>query len=332
MLSHIEDLGVRTGQFAVEPLSDAEVAAVVAVTEQFYGPGATAAQLVPHEREADLRMALADAAPRLAELGQRLRALLESDYSGVVIPRFHLAHLDLDRRAMVLLALTLGLGRPTPTDRVERRIVWDVKSRTDTLGAGHVPTFSEHAYEADLHTDTQYFAQPERYLLLYFVKPAACGGGVSQLRDAGCLKARLAGTEDGRWALDLLSRQELPFRIPTTFTATRSPDTVEVTFARMFGTRPAIRFRTDTLARGLAVCPEYDTPELRKALAIVQAEVENLELRLDRYLDADSVLVVNNHETLHGRGEFSDHDRHAWRIRIADDVEQDSTRTLLKTA
>lgn len=332
MLTHVQDLGFRAGQFAVDPLPVQEISAILAVIAEFYGPDVTPATLVPHADEAGLREQVRRAAPSVASIAGRIRAALESDYSGILIPRIRLDHLDVARRSLVLFALTLCLGRPTATDRIERRIVWDIKARGQALKAGHVPTFSEHAYEADLHTDTQYFSEPERYLLLYFVKPAACGGGVSQLRDMRCLKAQLERTEEGCWALDFLSRQELPFRIPTTFTATASPDTVEVTFARIFGNRPGIRYRTDTLERGLAAFPDYDTPEVRKALGILQAEVENRDLRLDSYIEADSILIINNHEVLHGRGEFSDHGRHALRIRIADDEPQDETRVILKTA
>ncbi len=332
MLTHVQEIGFRTGQLVVAPIPDQEISAILAAIAKFYGPDVTPATLVPLDDEAELRDALRDASPSIVTIAGTFRTALESDYSGIVIPRIWLDHLDVARRSLVLFALTLCLGRPTATDRIERRIVWDIKARGAALKAGHVPTFSEHAYEADLHTDTQYFPEPERYLLLYFVKPAACGGGVSQLRDMRCLKSQLERTEEGCWALDVLSRQELPFRIPTTFTATASPDTVEVTFARIFGDRPGIRFRTDTLERGLAAFPEYDTPEIRKALTILQAEVDNQTLRLDAYMEADSVLVINNHEVLHGRGAFTDHGRHALRIRIADDIAQDETRVVLKTA
>ena len=67
-----------------------------------------------------------------------------------------------------------GAGWPTPTDRVNRQIIWDIKKRD--LPAGQVSTFSENADEAKLHTDTQYFPNPERYTLLYVVRPAEDGG------------------------------------------------------------------------------------------------------------------------------------------------------------
>lgn len=330
MLTHVQDLGFRAGEFSAKPIPDAEIARVLSILKDFYGADADSSSLVPHGRKAELRAAIAGAAPSLARLAADLRAALEADHSGVLVPRLGLGHRDLDTRRFVLYALSLCMGSPTATDKVDRKVVWDIKLRPEKVRDGSVSTFSEHADEADFHTDTQYFPNPERYMLLYVVVPAACGGGRSTLRDVRCVKDALARSEEGRWALDLLSRQELPFRIPATFITTGSRDAVEVTFATIFGDRPSIRFRTDTLKRGLAAFPDRDTPEVRRALAILQAELEDESPRLDTFLEADALLAVNNHEVLHGRSAFRDPDRHVLRIRIDDGAPQNKARMLLR--
>lgn len=334
MLTHLQDLGFRAGEFSARPIPEPEIGRVLSVLKAFYGPEADPSALVPPGqeeklREAELRAAIADAAPSLAALGTALRDALEADHSGVLVRRAGLGGLDLDTRRFVLYALSLCMGSPTATDKIDRKVVWDIKLRPEKVRDGSASTFSEHAYEADFHTDTQYFPNPERYMLLYVAVPAACGGGRSTLRDVRCVKDALARSEDGRWALDLLSRQELPFRIPATFTTTGRCDSVEVTFARIFGDRPSVRFRTDTLEMGLEAFPDYDTPDVRRALDILQAELEVEDRRLETFLEADALLAVNNHEVLHGRGAFEDPDRHVLRIRIDDGAPQDAARILL---
>lgn len=318
MLTHVKDLGTGIGEFAMPAISARETDGALTVLAAFYGGAMDPALLVPRNDEAAIRAALEREAPQLAAAARALRRALEGGYSAVLLRRMRLDHLPPAQRAFILFGMSLCMGTPTPTDRVRQRIVWDVKADAARMRAGDVSTFSEHAYEAALHTDTQYYANPERYVLLYFVQSAACGGGVSQLRDASCIRQHLARSERGRWALEFLSRQELPFRIPATFTDSGRRGAVEVTFARIFDSVPAIRFRIDTLEAGLELHPEYASAEVREALDILYAEVARQEPRYTELLGADSVLLVNNHEVLHGRTEFTDMARHALRIRIAD--------------
>lgn len=325
MLQHMSDLGFRAGAFTAHPVEPGEITQILSLVREFYGPDADSATLHPHDNAAHLRAALRQAAPGIAALADNITGLLESDYSAVVVPKIGLNHLDLDTRRFVLFGITLSMGSPTATDRIDRKIIWDIKARNTE----YVATFSEHSDEADFHTDTQYFPEPERYLMLYFITPAACGGGVSSLRDARCIAEGLSQTEEGRWALEFLKQQAVPFRIPTTFTTNRSSAAVEVTFAKIFGARPMIRYRTDTLERGLAAYPEYDTPEVRKALALFRQEIDRPERMLEKYLDADALIVINNHEILHGRGAFTDTNRHVLRIRISDDQPQDEARMVI---
>jgi hypothetical protein len=332
MLKHVQDLGFRAGEFSAPAFGQAETARALAVLADHYGPDLDPARLVPHEDEAGLRAALKRAAPGMAAIAAEIRGALDTDYSAILLSRSSLDHLDLTTRSAVLFALGLCMGSPTATDRIDRRVIWDIKVREQKVSTGLVSTFSEHPYEADLHTDTQYFQHPERYMLLYFVTAAACGGGGSTLRDVNCLRNELSRTEEGRWAVDFLSRQELPFRIPAIFTASGDRDAVEVTVAPIFGTRPGIRFRTDTLRKGLEIHPEYDTPDVRRALGILQAEIDNRDLAIEAYLKTDSIIFINNHEALHGREPFTDFNRHVLRIRVAEEAADGGAQKLDRAA
>jgi alpha-ketoglutarate-dependent taurine dioxygenase len=307
-------------EFALPSFERRQSDAVLAILADHYDGDLDPAKLVPPEQGGDLRADLAERAPFLSDLAADLRENLEGNYSAMVVPRMGLEGLPVPDRSALLFALSTCLGRPTATDKVNRRVVWDVKVREAKLKNNSISTFSEHPYEADLHTDTQYFPEPERYMMLYFITPAACGGGVSVLRDLHCLRRSLEATPDGLWALQYLTGRDLPFRIPAVFTETGTADKVEVTFAPIFGDRPALRFRTDTLRKGLELYPEFDTPDLRRALSILNAEVTNQDKLVSVSMPADGLQVLNNHEALHGRSPFLDYNRHVLRIRMADEA------------
>ncbi len=321
MLTHTQNLGYRAAEFSISPLPEAEKNQTLKTLRHYYGE-ASQSLFVPHDKEDELRLALQEASPTLAKLGEELRERLDQDYSLMLIKRTWINHLELDTRSALLFALSLSMGSPTPTDQVDKKVVWDIRALGDKMEKGHVPTFSEHAYEAELHTDTQYYKSPERFMLLYYNHPAQCGGGLSYCRDITSIKEEMSKTQDGRWALDVLETEELPFRIPMTFTSDGSQNAEEVTFAPILGQRPHIRYRKDTLERGFKLHPEKETPHVKKALNIFTQELFKPEPALSAFVERDSMLALNNHECLHGRSEFSDPERHAFRIRIAAQQDQ----------
>lgn len=251
MLTHVQSLGYRAAEFSIPPLPEPEKTQILGTLQHFLGE-VTQSAFVPQENESELQGALREASPALTRLGERLREKLDTDYSIILVSRTWIDHLDLDTRAALLFTLSMAMGSPTPTDQVNRKVVWDIRALGNKMRAGHVPTFSEHAHEAALHTDTQYYEAPERFMLLYYNQPASCGGGRSFCRDISCVKQELSKTEQGRWALDVLQREKLPFRIPMTFTKDGSQDAEEVTFARILGDRPHILLIGDTDAESMA--------------------------------------------------------------------------------
>jgi alpha-ketoglutarate-dependent taurine dioxygenase len=289
---------------------------LLATLEEFYAPEVRGDEFSPHADQPALKARIEEVAPPLKKLTTELTEFLEQDYSAIIIEQLWLADYELNTQRKLMYCFALATGWPTPTDRINRQIVWDIKERH--MPDGYVTTFSENSYEADLHTDTQYFPTPEKYLFLYFVKPAACGGGVSMLYDGRAVKAKMAETEAGRRALAVLETQKLPFRIPRTYTTDGKADTLEVTYASIFSGKPFIRYRTDTLDKGLAAFPQYNTPAVREAVAAFRAVIFDRSQWLTASMKKDSLLLANNHTALHGRTAFSDPQRHAIRIRIAD--------------
>lgn len=315
MLTHIQNLGHRAAEYEIPALSQKERDQTLETLKHYYGDIDQSA-FVPKDNEADISKSLADAAPTLKELGDLLREKLDNDHSLMLINRTWIDDLDLDQRAALLFSLSMQMGSPTPTDQVDKKVVWDIRTRGNNLPAGHVPTFSEHADEACLHTDTQYYQSPERFMLLYYNQPAQCGGGLSYCRDITCIKDEMSKTNEGRWALDFLENEEMPFRIPMTFTSDGSQTAEEVTFAPILANKPHVRYRKDTLERGFKLHPEKDTADVRKALDIFTKELFKPEHTITALVQRDQLLALNNHECLHGRSEFSDPERHAFRIRI----------------
>jgi len=315
MLTFTRSLGHRAAEFSMPPLGEQEKRYVLDVLKDAFGE-VNQSLFIPQDNPEKLRDALMKASPYLASVGEQLREKLDQEYSVICVSRAWLDQLDIDTRAALLYALATIMGSPTATDQVDRKVVWDIKALGTGMKEGHVPTFSEHAYEADLHTDTQYYQSPERFMLLYFNEAAKCGGGESFCRDISCIEQELSKTDKGQWALDVLRREKVPFRIPMTFTSDGSQEAEEVTIAPILGDTPHVRYRTDTMNRGFELHPEMETKELREAIDIFTEELFRPEPLVSAFLENDTLLALNNHECLHGRTEFSDPERHVFRIRI----------------
>lgn len=257
--------------------------------------------------------------PTLAHLTEALQGLRAH---GAVVHNLGLAGLPEDRRNAVLVALTLMLGYPTSTDQRTGRVAWNVKARPVCAGDGRFTTFSERVGSADMHTDSSFYPMPEEQFVLYVVHAARCGGGRSLLVDGEDIHQALQATPAGRAAFELLSTMPVPFRVPAIYAA--GDDQVEVLTAPVFGparrsgARFTMRWRHDSIVKGLAARPDLDTPELRAAVALMHDVVEHRATRADDHLPDDTLMLIDNHHTLHGRTNYEDEARHLIRIRISD--------------
>lgn len=317
MLTFIRDIGTRSAEFSIAPLTPIQIHSILNILIDYIGD-ISQAQLKPQSKDKQIKQSLARAVPSLKQLGEQLRNLLDKQYSALLLSRFWIDQYDLDTQAALLYAQSLFIGTPTPTDKIDQKVVWDVRTLATKAKGNHQPTFSEHNHAAKLHTDTQYYDQPERYMLLYSNRPANCGGGISTFRDFQCITAALNKTPKGRHAMAVLSQTQLPFRVPMSFTHDGKKSTREFTYAPIFADRPKVRYRQDTLVQGLKHHQAIATPEVRQALDTIDQELEQQQKLIKVLLDKDALLLMNNHECLHGRTEFSDQNRHIFRIRMSE--------------
>ncbi|MYM26077.1 hypothetical protein GTP46_25945 [Duganella sp. FT135W] len=272
----------------------------------------------PHPDEVALRQELKEVST-LRRLAEQIRAL---DANGVVLRNLGLAGLQEDRRNAVLYALTLMLGYPTSTDQRTGRVAWDVRARPQTGTDGRFVTFSERVGSADMHTDSSFYPMPEEQFMLYVVSAAQCDGGHSILIDADDIYHGLHRTPEGAAAFALLSSTPVPFRVPAVYAA--GDDQLEIYEALVFGppTRKdelfTMRWRYDSIKKGLAARPDMSSPELEEAVEIMHCVAEQEAVRFMEQLPTDTLMLADNHRMLHGRTTYSDERRHLVRIRMSD--------------
>lgn len=270
----------------------------------------------PHPDELTLQRELL----ALPILGRLAACLGRDDARGMAITGLGLAGLAEADRNAVLYAIALCRGFPTSTDQRTGRVAWDVRARQGVAANDRFITFSERVGGADMHTDSSFYPMPEEQFLLYVVTAARCMGGSSLLVDVEDVRAQLQASAAGRYAFALLERTALPFRVPAVYAAT--DDQLEYHLAPVFhyggpGGALAMRWRYDSLLKGLDARPGLRTPDLLAALELVNDVVERSAPRFDQHLPDDTLLWADNHRALHGRAEYSDPARHLIRIRIS---------------
>jgi hypothetical protein len=267
----------------------------------------------PHPREEMLQREL-QAIPTLRRLGAAIAA---ADARGMAITELGLAHLGEGQRNAVLYAIALTRGFPTSTDQRTRRVAWDVRARPGMGQDARFTTFSERVGGAEMHTDSSFYPMPEEQFMLYVMSAARCNGGESLLIDVDDIHRELQKTREGRIAYSLLTTREVPFRVPAVYAA--QDGNVEYYLAPVFrhdgGLK--IRWRYDSIMKGLAACPALSSPELVEAVELVNDIVERQAPRFHRRLPDDTLLWADNHHTLHGRAIYTDPARHLIRIRIS---------------
>lgn len=268
----------------------------------------------PHPDEEALQQKLL-AVPTLRRLAQEIAG---RDTRGLAITELGLAGLDEAKRNAVLYAIALTQGYPTSTDQRTRRVAWNVRARPAANDdQARFVTFSERVGGAEMHTDSSFYPMPEEQFLLYVVNAARCNGGASLLIDIEDIVTELQKTAAGCDAYHLLSTRPVPFRVPSVYAA--SDERVEYHLAPIFRNdgQLTMRWRYDSIVKGLAACPHLNSPELAAALELLNDIIEHRAPRFDRRLPDDTLLWADNHRTLHGRALYSDPGRHLIRIRIS---------------
>lgn len=276
----------------------------------------------PHPGEVDIQASLRQV-PALRIFSEQLGG---TDLKAIIIRSLGLSDFSVHDRNLLLFALSLSLGFPTPTEPRHQRVFWDDRSRPpsrESSRTGEFTTFSERTGRADMHTDSSFIPMPEEHFLLYTVRAARCGGGASCLIDVDDVVSALMDTRAGRMA-QIAMTDVWPFDIPSAFAShppgqPKSAVGLFPIFSAPFGSTSAvnIRWRHDAILRGLAARPELCSPSRLTALSLMHDLIKNNVPCFKHTLDDDSLLWVDNHHMLHGRTDFTDPDRHLIRVRIA---------------
>lgn len=211
------------------------------------------------------------------------------------------------------LALCEEIGQPIGHDRAGT-IIWDIKSRGAGGDGNKVITYSEHNHEADLHTDSQYSEYPEDYFGLLTLRKARCGGGESYLLSLEDLLEELASTAAGREAIEVLRTTNYPFIVPNVFRK-ETGDGPEFNFGPVLRDGE-IRFRIDTFEKALVAAPNLCTPRQLSAFTLLKELVRSSPSTKTFFLEDRDLIFINNKTMLHGRGSFTDSERHLLRIRM----------------
>lgn len=185
--------------------------------------------------------------------------------------------------------------------------VWPIKTVESN---SQIKTFSEHNDEAQLHTDTQYRAIPERYMTLSCIQEAKCGGGETILLDS------LKIFEEIKSDSALLSKlkQKFPIAIPDIFVI----DDRKYIEETIISEYPKFRFRYDTFLKGLALKQPENFEDLKNTLDEFNSKLQNSKHIQKLKLKKGDIILIDNHRMLHGRTSFTDTDRLLYRVRVDD--------------
>jgi alpha-ketoglutarate-dependent taurine dioxygenase len=190
-------------------------------------------------------------------------------------------------------------------------LVWHVKNKHVF---SKVATFSEHAGEAMLHTDTQYRDKPEDYIALCVLHAAKCGGGETQLLSIANILDELYALPNGDEILSILQATKYPFIVPSVF-STRENGMPEFVHAPIIK-NGTIRFRIDTLELGIAAHMSVLAKEAIDAFLHLKKIVISSKAIRRISLGPRDIVFIDNKRCLHGRSAFKDNDRHLLRIRM----------------
>jgi hypothetical protein len=210
-----------------------------------------------------------------------------------------------------VLEMSRLLGSPMPHD-TNGQEVWRIAVKQEN---SLVPTFSQHAGEAGLHTDSQYRQNPEDAFALFTVSQATCGGGESWILHHDDIVESLRTMPDGEKHYHLLKTTPVPFAVPSIFNIEEDGDGhVEVILATIFEGN-TIRYRQDTLATGIKHHPIEDESIMQALEALEKAVHDNSKTTILK-AENGSCFFIDNKRTLHGRSGFSDANRLMLRCRF----------------
>lgn len=188
-----------------------------------------------------------------------------------------------------------------PSARDGGRALWPVAPVPEPPAA----TLSARTGPTGFHTDAQYHAEPEDYVCLFGVRPAADGGETRLLRYDAAVAA-LQERGDGPELLAALCLPIWRWQLPAAFAATTATALSAPTAALAGGGR--IRWRSDNLEPPAQLLPD--------TAARIDAAFEHAAGSVSLALEPADVLVIDNHRVMHARTAFSDPRRLLLRVRL----------------
>ncbi|MEQ8467018.1 TauD/TfdA family dioxygenase [Coleofasciculus sp. E1-EBD-02] len=233
----------------------------------------------------------------------------------VVAKDFGIIDFNTQLRSNMFLYFCSMLGKPVEHNIGKKDYVWEIKLRQDI---NYLPTFSEHKLEAPLHTDTQYRSSPEKYISLFAIKKANCGGGVTKILNFDHVINTLQSSNDGITCLRILEKSFFPFAVPSIFSEYK--DKIKIIYAPIISQKINIRYRFDTIEMGLknSMFSKADNDRKMWALIFLRDHIKNHPCTVSLTLEAGEILIIDNHRVLHGRTSFKDCNRHLLRVRMND--------------
>jgi alpha-ketoglutarate-dependent taurine dioxygenase len=245
----------------------------------------------------------------------RIREILDHGCGYVILEGFPVDDRPEPEISREFEELVGRLGPVTPHG-ASRQTIWRVAPR---LGLDHVPTFSEAAGEAPLHTDNSWVEEPEQYFALLVIRPAS-DGGESLLFPVPEMLRAFAETAEGPAVIRTLSECQFPFAMPVVFRSEteHAARLTPVVTAPVIRSASNFRFRYDSIQTGFKVRPDLATEESVRAVELFNDFLVGLLRRSHgTRLERGDVLIGNNHTLVHARAEFTDPNRLLLRARIA---------------
>ena len=232
------------------------------------------------------------------------------EFGAVIWSDFLPKGFDQNQAQSILLDIVDYFGTPIEHDRNKKR-VWDIRK---TLEVSSIPTYSQHDGEAILHTDSQYRNRPEEAFALLCVRKAECGGGLSIALHVDTIVEELRKQPFGRKAEEILRNVVFSFAVPTIFNQQAGNEAEWIEAPILVG--KTIRYRQDTLRKGLKVANRELSDEEQKAIELLEAIIADKEVSEFFMLEPGDLLFCDNQRLLHGRTAFTDHRRHLLRTRF----------------
>jgi alpha-ketoglutarate-dependent taurine dioxygenase len=264
--------------------------------------------------QAEVATVLSRALPDVQSVAHAARDRILGDMRFVVVRGLGFMELPEPIRNLYILGFTAHMGIATPTDQVKKKVLWPVKA--DMSPTVKNLTFSQTLGEAAYHTDTQYFSDPEEMFGLWCLQPDKNGEGISGLVDGRFVVEELSQTPEGQKILTTLMHARFPFRVPSIFTASATDQTVEVFMAPILADKPFIRYRRETLDKGVAATGQELTDDQLAAINYLDQRLRAEDIAYSFLINQGEVAFANNHELLHSRSDFNDPNRHLIRVRM----------------